>query len=237
MSTAVITALGAEGRTLRPRSGIRCRVGGVGARAAARAAEAALEEGAEALVSWGVAGGLTRELEAGMLIVPARVHTQGGRTHSCDPEWRRLVAAQLSEWDAVREGDLAEAAGPVASRQARAALHQRTGALGVDMESAAVAGVAAEAGVPFLAVRAVADTVRRPLPEAVLAACPDGVVRPLRAGAAVLRRPWELPGMVRLARDFGRALATLRAADARLDSGLALPGSANGGAMASHRTG
>jgi adenosylhomocysteine nucleosidase len=78
------------------------------------------------------------------------------------------------------------------------------------MESYAVAAVAAEAGVPFVAVRAIADPAEQPLPRAVTGIIgPDGMPRLDRLVLRLCLRPWECPSLFRLRRDTDAALASL----------------------------
>jgi adenosylhomocysteine nucleosidase len=90
------------------------------------------------------------------------------------------------------------------------------GAIALDMESAAVAAVAREHGVPFLAVRAIADPEDFALPAAVLKATDArGIVRRSVLLGHLLLHPSELSSLLRLASHFRAALGALRhAADA-----------------------
>ena len=79
------------------------------------------------------------------------------------------------------------------------------------MESHVVAAVAAAAGVPFIAVRAIADPAARALPRAALAAAgPDGTLQLGALVAALLARPGEIGDMVGLARASRKAMRALR---------------------------
>lgn len=71
----------------------------------------------------------------------------------------------------------------------------------VDMESAAVEEVCAAAGVPFVAVRAVSDTVETALSPQLVTLLSGGNVSAWRACAALARRPVLLGEFLRLARD------------------------------------
>jgi adenosylhomocysteine nucleosidase len=79
----------------------------------------------------------------------------------------------------------------------------------VDMESAAVEEVCAAASVPFLAVRAVSDTVDTALSPALVKLLSGGQVSPLKAAAALARQPSLLGEFRRLARDTKRAAKKL----------------------------
>src|SRR3546814_16785841 len=82
------------------------------------------------------------------------------------------------------------------------------------MEAGAVATVAAEAGLPFLAVRAVADRADDALPALVEHAVkPDGMPAVGRTLAAMLKNPTQIPATLRLARRSNLALASLRRLD------------------------
>lgn len=86
----------------------------------------------------------------------------------------------------------------------------------VDMESAGVAEVCAERGVPFFAVRAVSDTVDTALSPALVKLLAGGRVSPLKAAAALVRQPSLLGEFRRLARDTKHAARKLAEALMRI---------------------
>ncbi len=80
----------------------------------------------------------------------------------------------------------------------------------IDMESAGVGRAATESGVPWIAIRAVTDTLEEDLPlsfEAFMTG--SGDVSRTRVLAAALRQPGLTPALVRLARQSLRAAANL----------------------------
>ena len=86
-----------------------------------------------------------------------------------------------------------------------------TGAAGADMETGGVAQVAESAGVPWLALRAVADPASLALPPSVIGVLDDnGRVRAGALSAALLRHPGDLLHLPPLARGFRAALRALR---------------------------
>jgi len=94
----------------------------------------------------------------------------------------------------------------LATSAAKAALHARTGAAAVDLESAAVARAAARHGLPFAVLRAVCDPAGRDLPRAALIALDSqGRIGTLRIAAAILSRPGDIPALIALGRDAARA--------------------------------
>jgi len=218
----VVAALPAEGRWLggprrRARDGValtstsRLRVSGVGAGRAAHAARELLAQGAGALLSWGTAAGLDPELEPGALLLPGVVVTPEGRSYRADARWRAQVRARLPARLRVHEGPLAASPTVLGTVEAKRALRRRTGALGADMESAAVAQTAEAAGVPFLAVRAVVDAAAARVPASALAALgADGRLYPVRLAVALVAGPGELGHVLRLGRGLRRAAGTLK---------------------------
>jgi adenosylhomocysteine nucleosidase len=100
---------------------------------------------------------------------------------------------------------------PVVSRQQKAALYQRYGAVAVDMESAALAQVARSCDLPFATVRVILDPAGQALPEAVIQGMEDdGSFAKGRCLRYLLKRPSDLIGMVCLAIHSLRARSSLQ---------------------------
>jgi adenosylhomocysteine nucleosidase len=111
---------------------------------------------------------------------------------------------------------MAESTTVVCTPAEKAVLFRETGAIGVDMESAAVATVAKEAGVPFIVVRAVADTVYTPIPKNTLNAVDEfGRLSFLKLVQGLVQHPTEVFALVRVGQNYRAAQKTL-AAVARL---------------------
>ena len=177
---------------------------GASSQRAAELSRQLVAEGSEALLSFGVAGGLAPDLDCGDLIVAHGVQGTDGDDLATDSAWRSALTGLLDEM-AVSYRDAAD----------RAAAFADSGCLAVDMESAALAGVAAKAGLPFLAVRAIADRAGDALPALVDTAIkPDGRPAVGRVLAALVRRPSDIPATLRLGRQTELALARLRMLEA-----------------------
>jgi len=176
---------------------------------ARREATALLEAGAELLVSFGVAGGLDPALVPGDLLLAEKIVDAKGRSYAADSAARGELLSAL-DGERVREGTLLGTDEVVATPDAKTRLFAESGAAALDMESLPLAEAAAEAGRPFIAVRAVADPAGRAIPGAALAALgKDGRVDFARLLAALARRPGDLAGFPALARDSARAKAAL----------------------------
>jgi len=193
----IVTGLQAEARIAR-RLGVALAGGGTpdGAR---RAAWALVDAGATALLSFGLAGGLDPALAAGDLVIPALIICDG-RSFTTDPAILRCDAA----------GTLAAEPAVVATVAAKAALWARTGAAAVDLESGAVAEVAAERGLPFAVLRAICDPAGRNLPPTALTALDArGAVAGWRVARSLFNHPGDIAGLLALARDVATARAAL----------------------------
>lgn len=210
MQLAAITGLEAEARIAR-RAGLKAAAsGGVATRTLALA-EAALKDGATALLSFGIAGALAPHLVAGTLLLPHIIIAEDGARRRVDETWRARVAAMLQAAGAHAEaGDMLGASEPAASPSRKAELFRQTGAIAVDLESHLVARVAADAKRPFLVLRAVADPASRALPPAAVNGLDEQGAPALgRVLASVLRQPGQIPALLRLAGDTRQALFAL----------------------------
>jgi adenosylhomocysteine nucleosidase len=187
------------------------RAAGASARRAAEHARALAAEGCLGLVSFGVAGGLIPGLPAGALVLPPAVIAPDGARFETDGGWRERVGQAVVRAVPIRIGDLAGTDRAAITGAAKTRLRETTGAVAADMESHAVARVAADLGLPFLAVRAVADPWHREVPPWVMTAIgADGRIRHGRILRQAARTPREVPLLVILGLENRRALRTLR---------------------------
>ena len=196
--------------TGRPDLDIRCS-GALPAQAQALAAALA-DRGCAGLLSIGLAGGLDPALKPGDVVLSSTVITADGAKALVDEAWRDRVAADLEATGMrFRIGAIGGPDELVRFSETKRALRSATGALAVDMESHAVMRIAAAAGLPFLAVRAIADGAADELPQAAeRALAADGGVALLRLLGALLRRPGDVAGMILLARRSASGFETLR---------------------------
>ena len=87
------------------------------------------------------------------------------------------------------------------------------------MESIAIAQIARQHNVPFLAIRAIADPVDMSLPQTVIQALnSEGDVVLSRLLSYLARHPSELTRLVKLGRHFNAAQKTLKLAARYLDA-------------------
>lgn len=210
---AVICGLKSEAGAVRSAAGggrVRIAVSGADAARAEALAKALCSEGAAAVLSVGISGGLAPDLVPGDLIVGDCVKTKAGEEFAATPSL--LTAIQLEAPGLpMRRETLFGSDEIVASPREKAALFERYAAGAVDMESHGAARAARAAGVPFAAIRAVADPASRALPGAALGAvAPDGSTRAFSVLLKCAKAPGEFPALMQLGADSDAALKTLR---------------------------
>ncbi|QNK01177.1 purine and other phosphorylase-like protein, family 1 [Dyella telluris] len=224
-TVGIVTALAAEAHALTPRSlrvreatrldaGSSIYLSGMGQEAARLGALALIEAGAQALVSFGVAGGLAPGLRSGTLLCPACVLDERSHDYQPDPSWRAALLQRLAATNLplMAQGSLLSLPVPLLTATEKGAMRERHQSLAVDMESAAIARVADEYRIPFVVLRAVVDERDDHVPAALQAGI-DAWGRPLAARMllALLRRPQLLAELPGLAARMGNATRTLRA--------------------------
>jgi adenosylhomocysteine nucleosidase len=226
----IVSALAAEARALGPaaRHGAELRrladgallaVSGIGEGAAAAAARRLVLAGAGALASFGMAGGLDPALICGAVLLPeAVVAGDGTAVSATSGEWRQRLRAALPASCIACGGKLLSSERPIGNPDAKAAAWRRSRAVAVDMESAAIAQVAGQVGLPFIVLRVIVDTASDQLPPAVIAASGGGQLRIGRLLAELLRAPRDVGALIRLSARYRIAKGALVA--------VAAPGSA-----------
>ena len=107
-------------------------------------------------------------------------------------------------------GTVAEADGVLKDANDKLRLHNLSGALIADMESAAIAEACQKAGLRLLVVRAVSDRMAARIPACALAGVDaNGDVNVARCLVNLLLAPGDLLALMRVARGFRDACATL----------------------------
>jgi hopanoid-associated phosphorylase len=163
------------------------------------------------VISFGVAGGLDPTLKSGDLVVATEVMAGDARWLAGLTLSDALLASiPLGGRRVIRAG-LAGVEQVIAAQDGKAALRSETGAAAVDMESHIAAAYAAEAGLPFAALRVISDPAGRALPALAMAAIkPNGDIDLRKVLRGLARNPSTLRALVSTGIDFNRALRSLR---------------------------
>jgi len=182
--------------------------------------EAAAKRGAAGIISFGIAGGLAPDLNAGDWVVGSGVRTEHGHFPT-DRGWARALLEALPS---AVHAEIVGADAPVAEPSEKRRLHLRTGAVAVDTESHVAARIAAAHRIPFAACRAVIDPAHSVLPPAAMYGLRhDGTADVFAVLRSVVRQPSQLPALTRTALDARVAAAALRRGRRLLGAGLGFP--------------
>lgn len=185
---------------------VKIGVSGANADRAEEIAQEFLNEGARAIVSAGLCGGLDPSLKSGDLVLGERVVSAQGDIVIAD---KRLSSA--ADKFSPRHVAIFGSDEIVDSVEKKKALFQRYAAETVDMESHGAARAAARAEIPFIAIRVVADGSARALPKAALrAVTPTGGVNVMNVLVDCLQAPQQFEEIFALGRDSGAATEVLR---------------------------
>ncbi|HZZ60866.1 MAG TPA: hypothetical protein VFE63_06790 [Roseiarcus sp.] len=158
------------------------------------------------VISFGICGGLAPGLAAGACVIASSI-SDGTRAWATDKAWTKSLARLIPN---ATVGPILGVDAPVVDVASKGKLHKRHGAVAVDMESHVAALAASTYGLPFAAVRAVADDAACAVMAVALAGRrPDGSVNVAGVLAALRENPGELAPLIRLAMRTGSARATL----------------------------
>ena len=190
---------------------------GIGHRRASEAARRALDSlpSAELVIGTGVVGALSSGLKPGDLVLSDRILTIDGDGQMAeqviavsDSHLRAVGRSLASAGIAYSTGAILTSHRVLANGAEKRRAKESTGAIAVDMETAAIAAVAAARGLPFVAIRAVLDEVDDEVVGAEVADA-DGKVRPLAATSYLIRNPATMLKLPKMIRNLSRATASI----------------------------
>lgn len=166
---------------------------------------AAAAQGADGIISFGMAGALDPALRIGDWVIGSGVI--GGFDAACDPVWAEALARRLP---GARRGTVHAESRLIGYPAEKAQLFAGH-AIAADMESQVAARVAAGLGLPLAVLRCISDEAGAALPPAIAVAMKPGGGLAL---GAVLRsiggNPGQLPALLRTVAGFNRAYRALR---------------------------
>jgi hypothetical protein len=150
------------------------------------------------LVVIGIAGGLDPNLTIGQVLVPEVVvdRTTGIGYRPSPPPWLQA------------KGKLVTCEELLVDKGALTAL-ARDGATAVDMETSSIGAVCEDKGCPWTVFRAISDRVQDELVDDIIGglAHPDGSPNFTAVARLLVRRPWEVRRLARIAHDAKKAAA------------------------------
>ena len=158
------------------------------------------------VISIGLAGALSPHLKVGDVVIADQIIT-GLENWDCHEGWRVRLFSRLPH---AHQGQIFGSDVIIEKAETKSGLYDTTGALAVDMESQVAARFAAKRNLPLAALRVISDDASHVLPPAALVAMkPDGGIALGRVLGSLLRKPTQVPALVRTARASNKAFAEL----------------------------
>ena len=185
---------------------------GMGMKSAFSAASWLSEKGVAALGCFGVSGGLDPELKAGDVVFADAVFEE--QNDALSLIWKKdgghfeeTFNCTAAEGLTVRWGPIITVQAPVLDVTCKRAFFERTEALAVDMETAAVARAATQSGLSFFAIRSICDPADVFVPEAIFK-CVDekGSPRFFHLLWRIIQKPSLISDLLSMKRHFHAAL-------------------------------
>jgi len=192
---------------------------GIGHRRAREAAQRAFDvlPAPEMVIATGVAGGLTPRLKPGDIVLADRILASLAEGAATDDDLllaaedvREIARALGAAGLGYATGALLTSHRALATADEKRLAHQRTGAIAVEMETAALASEASRRGLPFASVRTVLDPAGDQL--LMVPPPPPGsgwARRRIAAAGHVVRNPAMLLDLPRMAINLSRATRSI----------------------------
>jgi adenosylhomocysteine nucleosidase len=194
---------------------------GMGPARARIAAEQLIERGVQALFSWGSAAALDERLTPGTLLIPRNVIDSKGRPYSVSRAWSQRLLQRLASHVTINRGAIVGCTQVLTHTTQKYELLKRYRASAADMESVAIAKVARQHHVTFVAVRAISDTAQMAIPPRLTTAVNGvGQTSLLSVCTHVLPYPRDWIKVVKLGWGMHRALSALKQAAKWLPKGF-----------------
>jgi len=176
--------------------------------------------GARGVISIGIAGALSPQLKPGDVIVASAILSRG-KCFAADSAWSERLVARLPGAMLL---PIAGTDALIVTAAEKTRMFDATGAHTADMESHIAAEIAESRGLPVACLRIVADAAASDLPAcASVALTSEGKVNLAAVLGSVLKRPRQIPHVMRMARESNAAFAALFRGRALLGDGLLGP--------------
>ena len=186
-------------------------ISGMGSERITKGVQVLLDSGVDSLISFGTAGALQPDFIPGVVVVPKKIIGRDMETYDMTADWHARVMKNLADAPmSIHTGNLVHSDSVLSTSKDKSLLHNKCGAVAVDMESAVIAAMAIGKGVPVLAIRAVVDDAAMSIAGSVLNHS-DIYGNMNIAGLlfSLLKHPGDIPDFIRLVKGFRSASANL----------------------------
>lgn len=219
----IITALRSEAGCLtheKPRPAELHQIGehlllllcGMGESRVKHAIDLLLKQNVEGLISFGTAGALGEGIKPGDIIIPEKIIDANGNSRIVSTSWRGDVLRNMQNgpFD-IHQGDIVTTNKVIAGCAEKAALHEKTAAIAVDMESSLVISAADKHNLPALALRIIVDDADMTVPDTVLRLSDAfGQVALMSLLGNLVRQPVLIRELIKLGKAFRAAKQSMQ---------------------------
>lgn len=219
---AIVAALPAEAaclydKKLNPLSPVEIKEGiylclsGIGYDAASQAAKKCIDLDINTLVSWGIAGALDPAIDSGDLVIAKTIIDGDKNYQSSSALAEKLLSFFSEKKTTVLNASISSDNNICATVKDKNNLFIKTGAIAVDMESAAIAATALDNNLDFIVIRSIADKADLTIPEAVLKYTDDmGNPVIIKFIYSCIKKPDQIMDLFKLACSYKKALKSLK---------------------------
>jgi nucleoside phosphorylase len=163
------------------------------------------------LISWGTAAGLSELLKPGDLLLPDLILDKNEKRYPTDKIFNEQLINSLPNEVFFELGLLCESADILTSKEDKKALYLKSDAVACDMESATIARLALQKGIPFNAIRVITDDYKTNIPKSVyLSINKKGEFSTFKFLKNIVFNPSEIGQVNQLAKNFTKAKKTMR---------------------------
>lgn len=148
------------------RSGLLISFAGMGAANASHAAQMLIQQGANVLLSFGLACGFNCALDIAAAVLPTRICHEH-ESINVDPAWHTLLHKQLQDKMPVFIGQHGHCPQVIKTLEQKQNYYAKAAVDAGDMESMGIARVAHSCAIPFFILRAILDPADFSLPDFV----------------------------------------------------------------------
>lgn len=170
-----------------------------------------ISQGADLIISFGLAGALDPGLKSGSIIISTQVLTPSYKKISCNPSLGIKIFNLKKSKSGVYFRPIVGSNYPITSATEKKKIFKNSKAAAVDMETHIAAQIAQKQRVPFLAIRSICDTANQNLPDFVATIIKNqkklNILQVLRL---IVSRPSELKKFSKLIINYRRGIKSLR---------------------------
>lgn len=163
------------------------------------------------IVSWGTAAGLSKFLKPGDLVLPDKILDEKGKEYITDSNFNNRMVQLFPKGISYNDGSLCESPAILKNSKEKKEFGEKYNAIACDMESATIAKLAKQKGIPFSALRVISDDYNTGIPQSVyLSINKEGEFSTRKFLFQLLVNPKEIIQVIRLGKNFSKAKKTMQ---------------------------